>query len=501
MKSLKVAIYYPPVGRGGEIPLLAQNRQFKFSKSAEIRIYPVVMATLATMLSRQGCAVLWLDGINLRYSRKSCDERLRAFGPDLIVLETKAPLLARHLEVARDLKRAFDARIVMCGDHVSFFPEQALAGDVDYVVAGGDYDFAISRLAAHLRDPAAPMPGGVYARREGGVVCSGNVEDYDLDAAPIIDRDLTRWAAYGEAYLYKPAAYIMSGRGCGGANRNESSYESSAPGVCTFCIWQHAFWRCGARMRSPASVAEEVEQLVRTYHVREIFDDNESGAVWSAKWLAEFHKELRARRLLGKVRLSSNARADSLTPERAQMLREMGYRLLKVGLESGNDATLARLRKNETAEQIAEGIRNAKRAGLRVLITTMVGYPWEGEADAQRTYELTRSLMLYKTHFGDSLQSSIITPYPGTPLYNLAEKQGWLTEHAADYTKYDMSHHILKTDLDTVKWCRRMWSIHLHPLFVLKSFLSLRRAADARLAWHGLTSLLGHLRDYEANPT
>jgi len=78
--------------------------------------------------------------------------------------------------------------------------------------------------------------------------------------------------------------------------------------------------------------------------------------------------------------------------------------------------------------------------------------------------------MLYKTHFGDSLQSSIIMPYPGTPLYNYAEKNNLLTEEAKDLDKYDMRNRILKTNIDTTMWCRKMWEFIFILYFLLSPF-------------------------------
>lgn len=501
MTFKRVAIFYPPILSGGKYPLITQNRQFKFSNSREIRIYPVIMATLATMLKKGGAEVLFLDGINRRLEYSDCLAQLAAFKPDLVVVETKAPLMADLLSSAADIRRETSAKLLFCGDHVSYFPEQALGeGKVDYAAIGGYYDFIVRDLA--FAAPGSPLPGGLLQSVRTGdqweIVGRRQAADYDLDSAPLIDRELTRFQDYGEAYLYKPVAYILSGRGCGGRGGDDDRTESSTPGKCSFCIWQHALWHCGARLRDPESVAEEIDLLVNRYKVREIFDDNESGGTWSRWWLERLREALTRRGLIGRFFLSSNARADSLSKERVALLKSIGYRLLKVGLESANEETLKKINKDETFAQIDEGIRNAKAAGLVVLMTTMVGYPWETEADARHTYERTRSLMLYKTHFGDSLQSSIVVSYPGTPLYRYAEKNGLLTEAAQDYRNYDMEHRILKTNIDTAYWCKRMWRIHLHPLFLLKSFLSLRRAQDVKLAFVGLVSLFGHLRDYES---
>jgi hypothetical protein len=62
----------------------------------------------------------------------------------------------------------------------------------------------------------------------------------------------------------------LSGRGCG--------LENGRTSTCTFCIWQHAFWDRTARLRSPANVVGEIEQLV-ALGAKEVFDDNETGPV------------------------------------------------------------------------------------------------------------------------------------------------------------------------------------------------------------------------------
>lgn len=493
--------------QGNEYPLLGQNRQFKYSNSKEIRIYPVVMATLATMLKTDGHEVLWLDGINARMSDEDFRKALSAFAPDAAVMETKAPIIRRHWEYVHSLKKTLPRmKIILCGDHVSFYPEESLeSSEIDFAVSGGDYDFIIRDLVRSWHKRGSKLPGGVYSKKGKTIQRSGPSKFYDLDELPMVDRDLTCWDLYGEAYLYRPVAYILSGRGCGGANSKpagagKKEYCSSLPGRCAFCVWQYGFWKAGVRMRKPEDVALEIKHLVEKYHVKEVFDDTESGGTWNKKWLEDFYHALKTFNLLGKVRISSNARADSLVDDAmCGLLKKCGYRLLKIGVESGNDETLRILRKDETIETIKAGIKNAKRHGMVVLMTTMVGYPWETTEQAKRTYEVTRELMLYKTHFGDSLQSSIIVPYPGTPLYNEALKKGWFADgiNPKDYEKFDMAHNILKTEVDTELWCKKMWRIHLNPLFLLKSFLSLRRLADIALAFRGFVSLLGHLRDYK----
>lgn len=486
---MRVAVLYPPlVTKPGTYPLLSQNRIYTITTSEGIKIYPVVLSTLVTMLKQDGHEVLYLDGINLRMNREDFDKQVDEFKPELVVLETKAPVVMQHWAYIDEIKKKHDCRTVLIGDHVSFFPGEAFEKcDVDYTVTGGDFDVGVMGLISNILS-STPLPAGVYWRENGEVKNTGKFERFtDLDSLPLIDRDLTRWNIYGEAYLYRPCAYIMSGRGCGGRKR---------AGVCRFCIWQYSLWGCKAVLRSPKNVVDEIKMLVERYGVREIFDDNEAGGFWDIDWMRGFHEEMARQKLIGKVILSSNARADSLDDETCRLLKKTGFRMLKIGMESGNNETLKKLVKDETVEEIEEGVRRAKDYGLVTMVTVMVGYPWESEADVENTYNVAKRMALYKTHMGDSLEGNVLIPYPGTPLHKMCVDNDWFTIDPSNYEEYGKSRPIVKSPIDATKWCQKIWQIHKEPKFLLRSMLTLRRSDDIKLAIRGVRSLLGHESDY-----
>ncbi|MFH1444874.1 MAG: radical SAM protein [Nanoarchaeota archaeon] len=485
---MRIAIVYPPFTKGKEYPLLGQNRQFRYSNSKEVRIFPLIPATAATILKEAGHEVLFLDGINQRLTKKEFIQKLTDFKPDLIALETKAPVIKIHWNFINKTKERTKAKFALFGDHVSYFPEESFKNSkVDYIIVGGDYDVGLQKLTESI-EKNKKMPEGIWYKNK-KIIPNGRLQNIkNLDKIPFIDRELTNWDLYGEAYLYQPCAYILTGRGCG-------SEDCGARG-CTFCIWQHALWNKTARLRSPENVAEEIRILVAKYKIKEIFDDNEGGAVWSTKWLKEFHIAMEQRNLIGKVKISTNARADSLTEENCKLMKKIGFRLLKVGLESGNNKTLKLINKQETVQDIIKGVKTAKDHGLIVMLTSMVGYPWETEEDVARTYKVAKELMLYKTHLGDSLQSSVIMPYPGTPLYNQSLKNKWFLKDPKNYEIFNQTQAILKSPIDTQKWCKKMWSIHSNPVFMTKTLLSIRTKRDITFLARGLKSVIGHLRDY-----
>jgi radical SAM superfamily enzyme YgiQ (UPF0313 family) len=502
---MRVAIVYPPYRKKGKAAFLPQNRQFIYSSAREVRLYPVVMAQAATVLKRADQTVFWLDGITEGLTEREFFRRLLAFKPDLVVTETKAPVVVKTWQFINKLKlKRLDLKVVLVGDQVTYYPEESFRNSkVDFVLTGGDYDFLLLSLVAHLEKGGRLEEGIWYrgsARREARdgkrKTANGNIKntgrarlDHDLDSLPIIDRDLTRFWLYGEADVLSPCAYMMFGRGCGGV--------SGRPGACTFCIWQHCLWHSSVRLASPKRVVDEVSFLVKKYQVREIFDDTDGGACYNYQWLKEFFGLLRERGLLGRVSFSTNSRADVLDKKTCRLLKRAGFRMLKVGIESGSEATLKRIGKGETVKQLRWGVKNAKDAGLIVHLSAMVGYPWEGEAEVKKTFELMRELLFYKTRVGDSVQASVIVPYPGTPLWQEAKRKGWLIIKPTDYEKYDMSQSILKTQVDSSFWCKRIWGLHLEPVFLVKTALSIRSFEEVKFLIRGATSHFGHTKDYD----
>lgn len=496
---MRAAVLYPPFQKNGEYPLLSQNRHLKFSRSREVRIFPLVPASLATLLKTRGHEVLFLDGINRRMSASEYDAAVRDFCPDIVFLETKAPLIPLHWEYIRRLKNQLPrTHTVLMGDHVTYFPVESFEqSPVDFVVTGGDYDATGAALCDHL-DGRGALPPGVFFRKPSGEATSSGAHRLieNLDTLPFIDRELTRFQDYGEAYLLRPVAYLLTGRGCGAPQSS-----GGGVGLCTFCIWQHAFWDRTARLRSPANVAAEMEWNYRKFSVAEFFDDNESGPLFSKSWLRAFRDELKRRKLIGKFRISSNCRADTLDAETADLLVDCGWRLLKIGLESGNSETLKRLAKCEDVERIKQGVKLAKDKGLVVLLTTMLGYPWETEEEARRTYETAKELLLYKPRTGDCLQASTVVAYPGSPLHRQALQKGWLVVPPADYAAYDMSRPVLKTSIRTGYWTAKTWKLMSHPKFLWGTLTHVRHRKEVDLLWRGLRSLLGHVRDYPDAPS
>lgn len=476
---MKVAISYPPLG-GDRHATLGQNRQFQWFHNPSF-IYPLVPASAATMLKEAGHEVLWNDCIAMRWPPEKFWEFAAHERPGLIAMETKTPVVKTHWDLIGRLKAELpETVVVLFGDHVTALPEESLSNcPVDYVLTGGDHDFLLVNLIEHL-EGGEPLEPGIWFRKGDAVECTGQfVLRHDLDALPEIDRELTRWQLYGEhLFIKEPNTYTMAGRDCWYAK-------------CTFCSWTTLY--PSFRVRSHDLVLDEIGHLIDRYGVKELFDD--TGTFPAGGWLERFCAGMLERGYSERVQISCNARVGALSEEQFRLMARAGFRLLKFGLESANQKTLDRLRKGTTVPDIVDSCAMAKRAGLTVHLTTMVGYPWETREDAMRTVDLARKL-LGEGH-ADMLQATIVIPYPGTPLFDEARANGWL--QTTDWSRYDMSGPVLSSEIpdrELGRLTQGLYRAFLSPRFVGRTLLSIRSMEDLRFVGRAGKAVLGHLKDF-----
>ncbi len=483
---MKIMISYPAL-KGKGSPMLTQNRQFQWMTIGSY-IYPIVPAYAATLLHNDGHDVLWYDGIAEQHSYDHFLKTVESERPDLLVLESKTPVIKLHWQIVRDIKKVSpDIRVVLMGDHVTAMPDESmLATPVDFIITGGDYDFSLKGLADTLSGKG-DMPSGIYYRDGETIKNSGvfSLKSNDLNSLPFINRDLTKAHLYYEKWKKRePFRYTMAGRDC-------------QWGKCTFCSWTTLY--PNFRTRKVDSLLDEIEMLVRDYGVKEIFDD--SGNFPAGGWLEKFCHGMIERGLNKEILFSCNMRFDYLVrqPDLLGLMKKAGFRKMKSGLESANQATLDRINKNIKVENIVDGCRLATEAGIDIQLTVMVGYPWETRADAERTLDLARTLMS-KGH-AEMLQSTVVVPYPGTPLFDESLKNGWIRfEDPKAWERYDMTEPVLTMpDMEAeeiVKMCSDVYKSFITPKFILRQLLKVRKLEDLNYVFRGGKAVWGHLLDF-----
>jgi radical SAM superfamily enzyme YgiQ (UPF0313 family) len=483
-KNFSISISYPPLESPKGIPFLAQNRQFQWTNTGNV-ILPVIPAYGATALQKLGYQVYWDDAIAEKISYKFWLNRLLKRKPSLIFIESKTPVIKKHWQIISEIKKYLPkTKIVLMGDHVTALPLESMKNSpVDYVITGGDYDFMMLNLASHLTKKTKLEPG-FYFRFKGKIINTGifALKHHNLDDIPIIDRKLTNWKLYGfnnTNYKYKPGAYLMSGRDCWW-------------GKCTFCSWTTTHPGNTFRTFSVKHTIKEIEYLVKL-GVREIFDD--AGTLPIGPWLNDLCHELIDRGLNKKVVLGCNMRFGALNQEQYNLMAQAGFRFILYGLESSNQQTLNKINKNTKVSDARNTLIMAKNAGLEPHITIMIGYPWEKLKDAQNT--LYEARHLFKEGLADSMQATIIIPYPGTPLFADCQKNNLLLTENWDY--YDMRQPIMKSSINQetqLKLVRELFYGVLTPKFLWRKISSIRNLDDIKFFATYAVKYIEKLRDF-----
>jgi len=189
-----------------------------------------------------------------------------------------------------------------------------------------------------------------------------------------------------------------------------------------------------------------------------------------------------------------------LKQEDYDLMKKAGFRLLKFGLESGNQSTLDKLDKGIKVEDIEEGCKMATKAGLTVHLTMIVGYPWETKEDAMKTFELAKRLM--QSGKAGVLQATQLIPYPGTKLWEESKENNWLLFDSKDYERYDQREPVLKTADNNpegvAEVCGKIYSIFLTPSYIYQRGKKCLTSWDElKLNLRGVKAVFGHMKDFK----
>jgi radical SAM superfamily enzyme YgiQ (UPF0313 family) len=315
---------------------------------------------------------------------------------DLVGITFMTALAPRAYELAR----AFRSRgkiVVAGGYHPTLNTEEALP-HFDAVVKG-DAETSWPRL---LHDLALGKLGCLYAA------------DHPLDnsqtlCSPIPRRDLLR----SSAHYYATINAIQTSRGCMHG--------------CRYCSVT-AFHQRTHRRRPVSEVVAEVLSMKGDF----IFvDDNIAADKGYAAGLFQALSPLK-RHWVSQCSIET---ADD--PAFLTLMHRAGCRGLFVGIETTNPANLAAMGKSfNNSGLYGERIRRLHRAGIGIIAGIIVGMDQDGPGVFQHTFAFLQK------HGIDSVQVNILTPLPGTPLYEDIKNAGRLAD--ADWSHYDFRHVVFK---------------------------------------------------------
>jgi radical SAM superfamily enzyme YgiQ (UPF0313 family) len=360
-------------------------------------------------------------------------EAVRAFAPDMIGLSARSFFYPATVRLAENLKRLLpEVPIIMGGQHVTLLGADHSWPDCFDCVVFGEGEEACARLFA------AVQRGESLPRKMRGAALGeiSHVPAWDILASA---KNYRR--AYTPFFTDAIGSVVWS-RGC--------------PFNCFFCSGPAIWAGCKPRVRyrTPASVGAEMELLSSRFGVRRVFvhDDTLNANLEKLRAILE---ELRRRHtsvIWGAAGMRAN---QALTPEWLfPLLWNAGCRYVSFGIESGSPQVLQKLNRRVTHEETERALALAARCGFKTCGGFTIGHVWPGpdgglegehEKDLITTLDYMRSLLRRRLLW--SIQMSVITPLPGSPLF-------------AAVTAQNLQ---LSDDLEQIGACDRVRLTFKHP--------------------------------------
>lgn len=377
--------------------------------------FPHYLACAAGAARQQGCEVELVDAVGLGCGVEDFIARTKGFAPDVLLVETSTPSLDWDLGLVRRLRADIEGvTVVLCGAHAPMFEPGFLetTPEVDFVLIG-EYEMVFADLLCQLRKDVpdfSVVKGLVYRLPQGAkAVSTGRREaDASLDVLPPYVYDGLPMLNYNDrpCGLVGPSLQMWASRGC--------------PFKCVFCQWpQIMYGGSRYRERSLGAVLDEMQALVEKYGFKSVyFDDDTFNVNRQRTWeLAEGVKQRTG------LDWAGMARADLMDEQLLEHLAACGMYSVKYGVETADRNLLAGCGKGLDLDRATQLIDFTRSVGIKVQLTFTFGFPGE-------TWDSVRRSIDYVCERNpDYVQFSVLTPFPGTRLYDDLKKQGLLLEH------------------------------------------------------------------------
>jgi len=364
---------------------------------------------------------------------KGMEERIESFKPDIVASSALATcntyLVARTLETAKRVNP--DTLTIAGGQHFTATAQESLETypEVDIIVRGEGEQTLLELVKKARKKPSFPRIRGISFRHNGKILHSPprslieNLDDLPYPGYHFVKDIVHKYHFAAMAGRDAPYALIEGSRGC---IHN-----------CTFCSqWRH--WQRTWRKKSSQRIADEMKFCYQNYGSRFIWltDDNFDFGIRAS----ELADEIAGRGIEEDLMWFTQARCDDVVKHKDVLpkMRKAGLRWVLLGVENPKQSTLETFRKNITPKDAKEAVKLLKENDIFAQAMFIIG---ERKDTADSIADLREFLNELDPDFAIF---AILTPFPGTELFEEAKRNGWIEDF--NWSHYDMVHAIMPTE-------------------------------------------------------
>jgi radical SAM superfamily enzyme YgiQ (UPF0313 family) len=336
-------------------------------------------------------------------------------GAGLLCLSTITPTATRAYEIA-DHARAMGVPVVLGGAHPTALPEEGLA-HADWVLTGeADRSFGTFLDALGSDGSLRGVPGAVFKNGRETVKVAAECGPPSFDEIP--RPDLTAIVGTPAGGFHRGIIPVMTSRGC--------------PHSCRFCSVTAMFGRA-MRFDTPERVADTLERLRGRGEMVFFYDDNFCASPGRTKVLLD---HLLTRGVFLPPWIAQVSVRAARDPELLRLMERARCHTVFVGFESIDPNALAYHHKKQDVDDIRRAVRRFHDHGIGVHGMFVFGTDVEtaGTIRATTAFALAEDV--------ESVQYMVLTPLPGTPLFDEMRRDGRLL--TTDWSLYDAHHAVFR---------------------------------------------------------
>ena len=438
------------------------------SQTATPIYHPLGLAYIAAIARQHGFPVKIIEANALGLSHEQIKKEINDFNPDFVAMSASSSMMDEVEKLAKLCPA--NVKVILGGIHASSMPGEVLRDypRIDLVVRREGEETIVELL----NEKSYSEIRGVSYRDKSGKIIHNLDSTFidDLDSLPFPARDLLPMEKYFsfEARQY-PIDYIVTGRGC--------------PYKCTFCA---DFITSGRklRIRSAANIVAEVEYLVKEYGVKEI-DFQDDNFTYYADRVFEFCELMIKKGLNKKIiwKVANGVRCDKLTLPMLKKMRHAGCYMLSLGIESGNQEILNKMKKAETLQDIKNAAIWCRKVGIETRGLFIFGNLGENRKTMEDTIRFAKSIPL------DTATFHICIPMPKTEYWEIIQRDGkFLDVGWKGYTAYSTGafiHGNVTPELMSEMQKKAYREFYIRPSFIMRRLLRLKTLKDVALTFKG----------------
>jgi tRNA A37 methylthiotransferase MiaB len=315
-------------------------------------------------------------------------------------------------KIAKEIDK--DIIVVTGGSHVTLLRAEVMENPlIDIcVIAEGEETIVELLNSISNKDDLSKVTGIIHRHGEHIIENPERKLIGSIDSLPFPHKSAAIALKDFDKYPLHAFQHIFSIRGC--------------PYNCFFCGSRN-IWGRRPRFRSTDNVIEEIVSLKAMGLNSVIFEDDTFGVKDS--YILELCDKIK--KYVPGIEWSCEMHVKGVTDKIISAMKSSGCRSIIIGIESGNNEILKKIRKNNTIEDCYKAARIIKQHKILLSGFFMVGFPWETEESLNDTAEAIKKINC------DSTGYSIFTPYKGTEAFEICKEMGLIDK---DYD-INLYHH------------------------------------------------------------